>query len=109
MKHLSRLSIVSAFALSLGLSHSAFAAGMDGHWSGVLNGQKGSGQADIVVTGKNVTYSYQQNSVPVEWAKVSKSRVYFGNKNYKLTLSKNGSAKFSSPQYGSASGTLSRQ
>jgi hypothetical protein len=109
MKHFSTLSIVSVFALSLGLSQAAFAVGMDGHWSGMLNGEKGSGQADIVVTGKNVTYSYQQSSVPVEWAKVNKSRVYFGNKNYKLTLWKNGSAKFSSPQYGSASGTLSRQ
>lgn len=109
MARMSYLAIVTATALAFGFVQPAIAAGMDGHWTGMLNGEKGSGQADIVVNGKEVTYSYQMSAVPVEWSKVSKSSVAFGNKIYKLTLTHSGSAKFVSQKYGNASGTLTKQ
>ena len=101
--------IVSATVLIVATSSPAFAAGMDGHWSGTLSGEKGSGEADVVVNGKQVTYSYQQSPVPVEWEKVSKSRVSFGNKIYTLTLTSKGAARFTSQKYGNAAGTLAKQ
>jgi hypothetical protein len=96
-------------AFSAAIAGPGFAAGMDGHWSGMLSGSKGSGQAEIVVAGKDVTYSYQGSQVPVTWSKTSKSTVSFGNKLFKLTLKNDGSAKFESEQFGDAAGTLSKQ
>jgi len=85
------------------------AAAMDGHWSGALSGEKGSGQADIVISGQSVTYSYRGSAVPVEWSKVTASMATFGNPLFKLTLNKDGSASFVSSQFGDATGTLSRR
>lgn len=107
--HFSLIAVVTAAALSVAIAQPSYAAGMDGHWSGMLSGDKGSGQADIIVSGKDVSYSYQQSPVPITWSKVSKSTVTFGNTLFKLTLKNDGSAKFESDKYGNATGTLSRQ
>ena len=87
----------------------SWAAGMDGHWSGALSGQYGSGQADIVISGQSATYSYRGGAVPVGWAKVTAATATFGNPLFKLTLKKDGSASFVSSKIGDADGAMSRQ
>ena len=82
---------------------------MDGHWNGALTGQYGSGQADVVISGQSVTYSYRGSAVPVGWTKVTAATATFGNPLFKLTLKKDGSASFESSKFGNASGALSRQ
>jgi len=108
MKVLKASIIAISLATMLGAGGAA-AAGMDGHWSGYLSGEKGSGQADIVVQGKNVFYSYRQSAVPVAWTKVTTKEVTFGNNIYKMTLDHDGLATFKSQQYGDGSGTLTKQ
>jgi len=108
MRRFSLFALAMGTVLSAAIVQPGHAAEMDGHWSGMLSGSKGSGQADIVVSGKDVTYSYSGSQVPVSWSKVTKSTVAFGNKLFKLTLKKDGLATFESVQYGNATGTLSK-
>lgn len=102
-----RLWICTALAAAgiLVSPHAIAAAGMDGHWSGML----GSSQADVVISGQAVTYSYGGSGVPVSWSKVSAATASFGNALFKMTLKKDGSASFESSKFGNASGTFSRQ
>lgn len=90
--------------------HAAGGGSWDGRWAGSWGGNDPT--AVIVKGGKVVAYEYGGGTNPVEWSKVTPSRITYGESNIVVTMTRTGAnsahATIKTGQ-GSGSAELTRQ